>query len=160
MSNDDEPEGGGNPWDRMSLNSLRRELEVQKGKTALAREEAHERIREGTKSKTPWGKILVLSTIGIVIMGGVVFAVRSALPPMEEWSLPEFILPARDAGTLADLEPDGPADIDAGADAGSARRVGSRPRPRGDGGPAPTKRPGDLDFGDSDDPIGGLTTED
>ena len=157
-TDDDKPEEP-SEFDRMSLNSLRRELDVQKAKTKEAREDAHERIREGAEGKTPWAKIIIGCTVGLVVIGGAVFVLRSALPPMEDWSLPEFEETPFDAGSLSDFAPD--SGTDAGFDAGPAQQHHGR-RHHGHHGhdEGPTKAPGGLDFGDSEDPIGGLTSED
>ncbi len=157
MSKDEkEPDKSLSFFQRLSLTSLRRELQAQKAKTAQAREDARDRIEDGKKGKTPWGKVLALCAIGLIFTGGIVLILRSALPPMDEWSLPDFVLTPFDAGTLADFEMDEP-EIDAGTDAGRERRHG--PRRRRDAGHAPTKQ-GGLDFGDSVDPIGGLLDDD
>lgn len=157
-TDDDKPEEPMSEFDRMSLNSLRRELEVQKSKTAQAREDAHERIREGSKKKIPWGKVAVYGCIGLVVTGGAVFALRAMLPPIEEWSLPDIVATPHDAG-LADLYPDEPEAVDAGTDAGPPAHHGRRRRRHRDAGHAPTKQPGQLEFGDNDDPIGGLIND-
>jgi len=136
----------------MSLDSLRRELEVQKAQTELARAEAHDRIRESSSGGTPWGKIALVVVVGVAIVGGAVF-LSAALFTGDDWSLPDYVHQEWDGGALTDpnayIEDSG---VDAGWDAGRRRRNPS--------GRSPTKRdPGiHLDLGDdgSDDPLEGL----
>lgn len=148
----DPPEGGGSEYDRMSLNSLRRELEVQKAQTETARTEAHDRIRESSSGGTPWGKIALVGVAALVIVGGAV-ALSTAMFTDDGWSLPDYARQEWDGGSLVDpsayIEDSG---VDAGWDAGSR----ARPHPR----QTPTKQNQgiDLDLGDndSDDPLEGL----
>ncbi len=146
MSNeggDDEPKG---EFDRMSLNSLKRELEVQKTKTELAREEARGRIAETTKKKTPWGMILGIAAVSLLLVGGGLMYARSFIP---RDYLPAFALPdLPDSGTFVLPNPDDYAPRDAGPPAQEPTK--HRPRPQ--------KNPADeLDFGDDDrDPLRGL----
>ncbi len=153
MTDQGKPEGQGSEYDRMSLDSLKRELEVQKSKTDLAREEARERIREGAERRgVPWGMVLGILFVGggLLVGAGYFFRgqlVESGVP------LPDFILPPiPDAGpfVLPELPPP-PVRRDAGADAPE------RPRPHGPRRHQDTERGGrELDFGDTDDPIEGL----
>lgn len=145
----DDPKSGGD-FDRMSLNSLKRELEVQKARTETAREEAHGRIHEAKKSSgTPWKLILAITGGALVLLVvGAYFGrnyiaslgvpmpafVPLDLPDAGEWSLPPMPEQAR-------------------SDAGVAEEGRRRPTKR-----QPTKQP-NLDFGDSNDPIEGLDDE-
>ncbi|MCZ7687062.1 MAG: hypothetical protein M5U28_53280 [Sandaracinaceae bacterium] len=153
MTDQGKPEGQGSEYDRMSLNSLKRELEVQKSKTDLAREEARERIREGAERRgVPWGD--------------------GAGDPLRRWRAPRrrgLLLPRAARGERrsaarvhppthpgrralrAPGAPPPPVRRDAGAAAPE------RPRPHGPRRHQETERGGrELDFGDTDDPIEGL----
>ena len=147
----DPPEGGGSEYDRMSLNSPRRELEVQKAQTETAREEAHERIRESSSGGAPWGKIAMVAVAGLVIVGGAL-ALSAAMFTDEDWSLPDYVHEEWDGGSLVDpnayIEDSG---VDAGWDAGRRRH-----HPRH--GPTEQDQGIQLDLGDdgSDDPLEGL----
>lgn len=152
MTDQGKPEGPGGDYDRMSLDSLKRELEVQKGKTELAREEAQERIREGAERRgAPWGLVAGILLGGGLLLGAGWFfraqLVDSGVP------LPDFILPPiPDAGpfVLPELPPP-PVRRDAGP------AVEEHTRPHGPRRPRDTTRGGrELDFGDTNDPIEGL----
>lgn len=143
MADDDESD----EWDRMSLNSLKRELEVQKAKTESARDEATERIREGAESSSS-GRSWLWIVGAIVIVIGVVGAILSTIPAVREWQF-ELVSGHFDAGPDFDA---GPApEIDAGVDTGPAPRM--RPRMHQ---PMQTTMMDALDFEDDDDPLGGL----
>ena len=145
-----EPAGGDNEFDRMSLNSLRRELEVQKAKTAMAREEARDRIEDATEGKTPWGRILLIGSI-LLVVGGIGFAALAmSLGGDDDWTLPEHELHEFDAGSGEWVFDAGPPPEPEHEDAGR-RRHG-----HGHGGHHSTKQGGDLDFGSGNDPIEGL----
>ena len=64
MSDDDQKS---DEWDRMSLNSLKRELEVQKAKTEMARDEAKDRIRDKAEEKSGRSWLWIVGAIVIVV---------------------------------------------------------------------------------------------
>jgi hypothetical protein len=138
---------GPSEFDRMSLNSLKRELEVQKSKTEVARDEAQQRIKESHKrGGAPWGTILGITFGSLVLVGGGLYLARASLPRSY---LPAFALPdLPDSGTW---EPPVHVEIDAGPIEEDVRRPHR-----------PTKRPQDgvqkqLDFGgETSDPIDGI----
>ncbi len=131
----------------MSLNSLKRELEVQKAKTESAREEATERIEE-TKQRSS-GRSWVWIVGAIVIVVGVVWAILSTIPSVREWQF-ELVRGDFDAGPPFDAGVIEPPEVDAGIDSGPRRTM--QPRMNMTMSMRPT-----LDFGDDDDdPLGGL----
>lgn len=134
-------------YDRMSLTSLKRELEVQKAKTAEAREEAHGRIAETKKpSGAPWGLIGGIAVVAILLLlvGGWFGRsfIASVGVPLPEWAATSAI----DAGTFALPEYQG---LDAGPEPDAGRSGTRRPHKNRDPGEG-------LDFGNSNDPIDGL----
>ncbi|MCB9593540.1 MAG: hypothetical protein H6719_12470 [Sandaracinaceae bacterium] len=155
MSEENEPEKPVSEYDRMSLNSLRRELDVQKAKTEQARDEAHARIREGSEKKTPWGKIIGGVVVGLVVVGGGIWLLRSSVLPIEDWSFPEFVEPDYDAGPEPELtQYPTLARPDAGTDAGRRHAAPRHRQPTDqDDRPAVQRQ---LDFGDTSDPLEGL----
>src|SRR5882672_12617196 len=101
MSDEEDPKS--KDYERMSLGSLKRELEVQKSKTETAREEAKaRRAEEEKKAKAfPWAAVL-----GIVIVGaggfiGLVYALRETFPEVAQSVLPVFMYVAPDTGPPA-----------------------------------------------------------
>lgn len=91
--------------ERMSLDSLKRELEVQKAQTAQAREAAKERIEEESrKAKAfPWPMLLGVLGAGVVLFFVLVFALRSSFPGVAEAALPDWVYtPPPDAGPRPD----------------------------------------------------------
>jgi hypothetical protein len=140
-------------FDRMSLNSLKRELEVQKSRTELEREEARQRISiaKKTRSGPPWkliGGLAAAGLIAVLLLGifgqGLVRSMGVELPEFIASDLPEV---------PEDYVPvEVPAVPDAGPVATETERGPRRP---------PTKRREDLDrldLGDtnSNDPLEGL----
>lgn len=87
-------------FDRLSLGSLKRELEVQKSKTETAREESRERLRaEENKAKAfPWGTIAGVLVVGVVVFFGMVYALRESFPDMAGAVLPIFVYVPSDTG--------------------------------------------------------------
>ena len=155
MADEGERPPGGNEYDRMSLGSLKRELEAQKGKTELAREEARERMRaEEKKARAfPWGAVIGIAVIGTAGFFGLVYAMRESFPAVAQSVLPVFLYVAPDTGP-----PPAPPDAaviahDAGVDAHHA--VAHHPHPPASGAP-----PGDDlglgDLGGGTDPIEGV----
>jgi hypothetical protein len=146
----DEKKPGGSEYDRMSITSLKRELEAQKSKTETARAEAKERLADRKKpGGAPWGLIagiagaaLIFAAVGVYFGGN--FLSSIGVP------LPAFVpVDALDAGSFALPDYVG---LDGGPefDAGVARSpTGRRPIKNRD----PNNG---LDFGESDDPIDGL----
>lgn len=130
----------------MSLNSLKRELEVQKAKTEMARDEAADRIREGSEKSSGRSWLWVVGAIVIVVL--VVGGILSTLPSVREWHF-ELVSGHFDAGPDFDVGPR--PEIDAGVDTGPAPRMRHPMRQ-----PMQTTMMDALDFDDDDDPIGGL----
>jgi hypothetical protein len=151
MSDEGDPKS--KDYERMSLGSLKRELEIQKSKTESAREDAKvRRAEEEKKAKAfPWAAVL-----GIVIAGGLgffglVYALRESFPEMAQSVLPVFVYVPPDTGP-----PPAPdawiAPHDAGVDAHHAAPHHPHPTTAGTGG-------GDLGLGDlggGSDPIEGV----
>ena len=165
-SEGDEPEGSGSDYDRMSLNSLNRELEVQKARTAQELEETRERIRESSEAKTPWRMLLIAGgvTLGLCVL--VLVILRTTLPDetLRALDLPEFIAPEPDAGPEEEPEPE-PEAVDAGPPDAGAQARGRRHRRRGHRGTTPTPNEVLVDEPETEtgggfiDPIEGLTDE-
>lgn len=129
----------------MSLNSLKRELEIQKAKSETARGESAERVREGAEKSSGRSWLWVAGAIVLVI--GVVGAILSTLPSVREWHF-ELVSGHFDAGPDFDAGPR--PEIDAGLDTGPAPRMRQPMRHM------QASMMDALDFGDDDDPIGGL----
>jgi hypothetical protein len=143
-------------FDRMSLGSLKRELEVQKSKTESAREEARERMRaQEQKAKAfPWGTIAGVVIVGIGVFFGAAYALRESFPNMAGAVLPIFIYHPADTGPPAVFPDAAHVAHDAGVDA--PHHVAHHPHATtttgGSGG-------GDLGLGDlggGSDPIEGV----
>src|SRR5687768_9428448 len=80
---DDRKSKGPSDFDRMSLNSLKRELEVQKAKTADAREGAQARIADAKQDpRAPWKLILAIVGVGVVVLVVGLFLARNQLATM------------------------------------------------------------------------------
>jgi hypothetical protein len=155
---DDPPREPPKDFDRMSLNSLKREMEVQKSKTEMAREEVRERQRaeEQKKGKFPWAMVLGIVVVGTGAFFGIVYALRATMPRFADVVLPDFMYVAPDAGPP-------PVDAwtapDAGDDAYVAPVHHAHPHPSGTGtggAPPPTDDLGLGDLGHDGDPIGGV----
>ena len=150
MAEGDEP-----PKDlaRMSLDSLKREMEVQKSKTEMAREESRDRQRreERRTRAFPWGMVLGIVLLGAGGLFGIVFLLRASMPRFAESVLPAFMyVPPPDAGPRpvdAWIEPD------AGDDAYVVHAHHPHPPPSS-GAAQDDLNLGDL--GDGRDPIGGV----
>lgn len=130
----------------MSLDSLKRELEVQKTKTETARDEATERIREGAE-KSSSGRSWLWIVGAVVLVIAALFGILSTIPAVREWQF-ELVSgdfdagPPFDAGIIEEPEPE-PEPV--------AEPV--RPRMRQ---PMNTTLMDELDFEDDDDPLGGI----
>lgn len=118
----DEP-GEPSAFDRMSLNSLKRELEVQKAQTANARDEARERLEaEAAKQRAfPWRTLAIVVAGGVVVFFGLVYLLRASFPEVASMALPDWVYTPVDAGPRPSRPDAGPrvlAAPDAGARAG------------------------------------------
>jgi hypothetical protein len=149
MAEGDEPP---KDLDRMSLNSLKREMEVQKSKTELAREEARERQRleEQHKRRFPWAMVLGIVVLGAGGFFGIVFLLRASMPRFADAVLPSFMFVAPDAGPPP-VDAWSPPDL--GDDAYVAPVHHPHPHPSTAG---PDDDLGLGDLGHEDDPIGGV----
>jgi hypothetical protein len=153
MSDDGGPK---NDYERMSLGSLKRELEVQKSKTESAREEAKARRAEEEKRAKafPWATVLAIVVVGIAGFFGLVYALRESFPEVAHSVLPVFMYVPPDTGP-----PPAPdawvAPPDAGVDAHRAVAHHPHPPATGAGGHGDDLGLGDL--GGGSDPIEGVT---
>jgi len=139
-------------FDRMSLGSLKRELETQKAKTESAREEARERMRADEKKARafPWATVLGIVVVGIAVFFGLIYALRESFPEVAHSVLPIFVYAPPDTGP-----PPAPdawiAPLDAGID---AHHVAHHPHATTVAPPGDDLGLGDL--GDGSDPIEGV----
>jgi hypothetical protein len=159
MSNDGgSGDEGPSDFDRMSLNSLKRELEVQKAQTQMARDEARERLREEEKKAKafPWAIVLGGTLGGLVLVLGLVYVLRESMPTVAVAMLPAFVYTPTDAGLRDLLHDSGVHPVDAGVDAAAAATTHHSGHPHPHASEAPG---GDLHLdlgGDESDPIGGV----
>jgi hypothetical protein len=150
----DEPPKSKADFERMSLSSLKREMEIQKAKTATAREESKARLAEREKKAKafPWGMVLGIVVVGIGAFFGLVYALRDTFPEVAHSVLFMYTAPP-DAGIVE--RPDAWVAVDAGHD-GGVHHVAHHPHPSG----TPPGSGDDLGLGDlgggSGDPIGGV----
>ena len=154
-------EGGDPPskdYERMSLNSLKRELEVQKTRTETAREDARERIRAEEKKAGafPWGTIAGILCVGVIAFFGLVYALRESFPSVAGAMLPIFVYVPSDTGPPPVFPDAAHVHHDAGVDA--AHHAGAHHPPHA----TPTSGGGDLGLGnlggEGSDPIEGVGT--
>lgn len=151
----DDPPKSKTDFERMSLNSLKREMEVQKSKTESAREEARERMRaEEKKARAfPWGTIAGVVVVGIAVFFGAVYALRESFPDMAGAVLPIFVYHPADTGPPPVFPDAAHVAHDAGVDAHHAAAHHPHPPTTGAG------SGGDLGLGDlggGSDPIEGV----
>lgn len=152
----DDPRKSKTDFDRMSLNSLKREMEVQKAKTEAVREAAKERRAEQEKEKRafPWAMVVGILIVGVGGFFGIVYALRESFPAVAHSVLPIFMYSPPDTGPP---RPDAwVAPNDAGTDAYVAPTVHHHPPHTGTGStPGGDLGLGDLGDGEAD-PIGGV----
>lgn len=147
--------------ERMSLDSLKRELEMQKAATAQAREAAKDRMdEESRKAKAfPWGTLVGVLLGGVVLFFGLIYALRASFPAVAGAALPDWVYTAPpDAGPRPDA---GHAVVAAEPDAGVHHTTGHGGHGgHGTGGHGGSSSSGGLDLsglgGGDDDPVGGL----
>src|SRR6478609_5904113 len=96
----DEGDSNNKDFERMSLGSLKRELEVQKSKTEMAREEAKaRRAEEEKKAKAfPWAAVPGIVLVGTLGFFGLVYALRESFPEVAHSVLPVFMYVPPDTG--------------------------------------------------------------
>ena len=142
-------------FDRLSLGSLKRELEVQKSKTEMVREEARERLRleEQKKKAFPWAIVLAIVIGGAGLFFGVVFLLRESIPAVANYVLPAFVYVAPDAGPP-------PVDAWVAPDVGDDAHVAHthHPHPPASSGTGTGDDLGLGDLGHGTDPIEGVGT--
>lgn len=159
------PETGPSAYDRMSLNSLQRELEAEKQRGATAREAARERIEAETKKQQafPWGVLLGVLGGGLVVFLGIVYLLRASFPGVAEAAFPDWVFTPHDAGPPHERPDAGPpARPDAGPPA-APHGAGHGHTGHGHGSSSGTGSSGSgsggLDLGatdPTDDPLEGL----
>jgi hypothetical protein len=154
---DDPPRKSNTDFERMSLDSLKREMAVQKAKTESAREESKARLAEGDKQAKafPWAAVLGIVVLGLGGFFGLVYALRASFPEVAQSVLPVFMYSPPDTGP-----PPAPdawiAPHDAGVDAHHVTH--HAPHPSGTGTGTTGGHGDDLGLGDlgGSDPIGGV----
>lgn len=152
MSDEGDPK---KDYERMSLGSLKRELEVQKAQTEMAREESKARLaaNEQKARAFPWGMVLGIVVLGLGGFFGLVYALRESFPAVAQTVMPFMYVPPPDAGVP--LRPDAwIAPHDAGTD---AHHVAHHPHPptSGTGSGSDLSGLGDLG-GSGNDPLEGM----
>jgi hypothetical protein len=157
MADDDDKKPGMSEFDRMSLASLKRELESQKATTEQQRADAKERLKaESEKSRAfPWATLAAVVVGGAVFFVLVAFALQASFPAVSDYMIPDFVYHPYDGGPPR-VYPDA-ARSDAGTpDAG---HPGGHHGHHGTGTHTGTGTGGDLGLdttGGSDDPLEGL----
>ncbi len=144
-------------YERMSLGSLKRELEVQKTRTETAREESRERMRAQEKKAGafPWGTIGGIVVVGILVFFGLVYALRESFPSVAGAMLPIFVYHPSDTGPPPVFHDAAHVPHDAGPDAHHVAHHHDPAHPPASG----TSGGGDLGLGDlggGSDPIEGV----
>ncbi len=96
----DDPPKSKTDFERMSLNSLKREMEVQKAKTEMVREAAKARLAEEEKKARafPWALVLGIVVVGAGAFVGAVYALRESFPEVAHSVLPIFMYSPPDTG--------------------------------------------------------------
>ncbi len=169
MSEDDPtkktPDAGPSAYDRMSLDSLKRELATEKERSVAAREAARDRLEEETKKHRafPWGTLAGVIGGGLVVLLGVIYLLRASFPAVADAAFPDWVFTPHDAGP-PHVRPDAgpPARPDAGPPA-APHGTGHGHTGHGHGSSSGTGSSGSgsggLDLGatdPTDDPLEGL----
>jgi hypothetical protein len=159
----DDPKKPGSEFDRMSLGSLQRELEMQKAKSEAAREEAKARMaEEAAKQKAfPWGTLAAVLGGGILLFFGLVYALRASFPGVAAAALPDWVYTPYDGGPPPARPDAGPPVVASPPDAGVHHTGGHGGGHGGHGGSSgSSSSSGGLDLdglgGDTTDPVEGL----